>query len=106
MDQLTHNLERIRRSVDSRMDRLLIDRGLRMQWPISETAFRTAALPLHGGEEPLVISSGSVGRPMWARKEPVDPYSPIIEQGLDLPEKVPTVIERGFFRRVLTRLGF
>lgn len=106
MDQLTHNLERIRRSVDSRMERLLIDRGLRSNTPISETAFGTVALPLHRGEEPLVISSGAVGRPMWERKEPVDPYFSATEQGLNLPAQAPTVMERSFFRRVLTRLGF
>lgn len=102
MDQLTLNLERLRRNVDSRVERLLIDRGHVTGTSIPEKAFETVALPLHGGEEPLVISPGATNHSMWPGNEPLLGREPQHEK----PVQVPAVIEQGFFRRVLSRFGF
>jgi len=108
MDQLTRNLEKLSRNVDLRIEHLLIERTNGLSDPIPESAFSRPAFLLHAGEESLVVSSGSVGAPMWVRPTALSETAAGRSLEARLTEarsQVPAVVQRSSIRRIMSWFG-
>jgi len=104
VDQLTDNLNRLRQTVDVRVEQLLIKRENGMSLSATDPAFTNGALRLHDGFEPLVTETNIIKRPTW--EMPLSSQTQLAASTPEMQVPVPAVIDRSFFRRVMSRFGF
>jgi len=106
MDQLTQNLERLRRNVDLQIGRILIPQSPLEPFTLSDEAFTNSAFTLPQGDEPFVVSHHEPNRSLFAGNERDDLILPATAQTEPRATQVPAIIKRSLFERMLSRLGF
>ena len=106
MDQLTHNLERLRRSVDTRVQQLLIKRKVAATFPLPDSVSTQSALPPQPGIEPSITPLGANARQTRGVVQRLGSATSSDTTPPKTLRQVPAVSEQSFFRRVLSWLGF
>ncbi len=106
MDHLAENLERLRRSVDARVEQLLIKRNVGTTSPLPDLVSGQSELALQSGVEPSITPLGVDACPTReaAQRFGAAPHSETTRPRT--PNHGPAVSEQSFLRRIHSLLGF